>query len=119
MIQSFFSLTAVNASKKQSPLQVDSQGALIVSEGSSSVLNITASTVVKATPGRLVHVSVIVAGSTAGSANDCLTTGAAAVANQFAVIPATAGQLPPFQWPCAVGIVIVPGTGQTLAVSYT
>lgn len=77
-------------------------------------LNITASTVLKASPGRAVRVSVIVAGSAAGSLNDCATTGAAAASNEVAVIPNTVGVYE-IDWPCGTGIVIVPGTGQTLA----
>jgi hypothetical protein len=83
----------------------------------SATLNITAPTVVKASPGRISKVAVIVAGSATGTVNDCLTTGAAAVANQVGVIPTTVGSST-FDWPCAVGIVIVPGTGQTLSVSF-
>lgn len=85
--------------------------------GSSAQYNITAATVVKATPGRLVRIDVITAGSAAGTANDCATTGAAAVGNQIASIPNTVGSIE-LDWPCATGIVIVPGTSQVLAVSY-
>jgi hypothetical protein len=86
--------------------------------GSSNRYNITSATLVKASAGRVVRVSVIVAGSTAGTVNDCATTGAAAASNQVATIPATVGVLS-LDWPCATGLVLVPGTGQTLAVSYS
>lgn len=86
--------------------------------GTGSKLNITAATVVKAGPGRLVRVSVLVAGSGTGTVNDCLTTGAAATANEVFVIPETVGTCT-LEWPHLVGIVIVPGTGQTLAVSFS
>jgi hypothetical protein len=86
--------------------------------GSTDVLNITTATVIKASAGRLAMVSVLVAGSTDGTANDCTTTGAAAVANQFGIIPQFTG-VSVFDWPCGAGIVVIPGTGQTLAVSYT
>jgi hypothetical protein len=82
------------------------------------VLNITVATVIKASPGRLAKVSVVVAGTGDGTVNDCTTTGAAAVANQFGAIPAGAG-ISVFDWPCGTGIVVVPGAGQTLAVSYS
>jgi hypothetical protein len=85
-------------------------------QGLSTSLNITAATVIKAAPGRLVRISVIVAGA-AGTANDCTTTGAAAAANEIAVIPAAVGPVP-LDWPCLAGIVVVPGTGQTIAVSF-
>lgn len=98
-------------------LGVDLQGALLTaSGGTKSSLNITAATVVKATPGRLVRISVTTAGA-AGSVNDCATTGAAAAANLIGVIPATVGVLT-FEWPCATGIVITPGAAQVVSVSY-
>jgi hypothetical protein len=110
--------TAVNPSGKFVMNVVDATGNEYVASGKTAVYNITTATVVKATPGRLVRISVIVAGSAAGTANDCATTGAAAVGNQITVIPNTVGPMQPIDWPCATGVVVVPGTGQTLAVSY-
>ena len=86
--------------------------------GNRALLNVTASAVVKSGVGILQKVSVIVAGSTVGTVNDVATTGAAAAANQFGTIPNTVGTYV-FDWPCGTGIVVVPGTGQTVAVSYT
>ena len=80
--------------------------------------NITSSTLVKLGPGRAYTISVIVAGTTVGTINDCATTGAAAVGNQIGVAPNAVGLLYP-DWPFATGLVVVPGTGQTLAVSHT
>lgn len=82
----------------------------------SSKINLAASTVVKAGPGRLMKVSVNVAGAV-GTVNDCLTTGAAAAGNQIGVIPAVVGVYT-FDWPCSVGIVYVPGAAQVASVSY-
>jgi hypothetical protein len=65
----------------------------------STALNITTSTVIKGTSGRLVRVNVVVAGSTAGAANDCTTTGAAAAGNEIAAIPNTVGPIW-LDWPC-------------------
>ncbi len=79
--------------------------------------NITAATLVRAGPGRAVRVNVIVAGSAAGSVNDCATTGAAATANATAAIPNTLGSYM-VDMPHALGIVVVPGTGQTLCIAY-
>ncbi len=84
---------------------------------SNSLFNITTPTVVKAAPGYVTRVIVQVAGSGTGTVNDCATTGAAAIGNQIDVIPQTVGSLP-IEWPCMTGIVIVPGTGQTVAVSF-
>lgn len=85
--------------------------------GNASALNLTAATVVKATPGMCYTISVIVAGTAPGTANDVATTGAAAVANQFFEIPNTVGVYR-MNWPCATAITIVPGTGQTVSVAY-
>jgi len=91
--------------------------------GSKSLLNITAATVIDDTtvssyaPRRIGHVHVLVAGSTTGTVNDCLTTAAAAAANLIFTIPNTVGVYV-VDFPCLQGIVIVPGTGQTVAVSY-
>lgn len=85
--------------------------------GRLSTLNITGATVIKATPGRVFKVSVIVGGSAAGTINDVATTAAAASTNQIGTAPTTVGTTD-FNWPCAAGIVVVPGTGQTLAVTW-
>lgn len=95
----------------QSALPVDAYTA-----GASTALNVTSPTIIKTTPGRLVRISVIVAGAS-GTANDCNTTGAAAASNQVAVIPATIGPVW-LDWPCLAGIVAVPGAGQTISVAF-
>ena len=90
---------------------------VVVGEGTSTITNITAATVVKPTGGRVAKISVIVAGSAPGAVHNCATTGAAAAANQVAVVADTAGVYD-VGMPCPAGIVVVPGTGQTLAVSF-
>lgn len=80
---------------------------------------ITAATVVKAVPGTVYSVLVTVAGSTAGAVYDANTTGGAVAANKVASIPDTAGSVVVVNWPCASGILLVPGTGQTLSIAYT
>ena len=86
-------------------------------EGSTSTLNISAATVVKAVPGRMVRVNVIVAGSTLGGVHNTTTTGAAAAANQIFAIPNVVGTYV-LHWPMTSGIVVVPGTGQVVATSH-
>lgn len=86
--------------------------------GNRAALNVTAATVLKSAAGICVSVSVVVAGSAAGTVNDVATTGGAAAANQFGTIPNAVGTYD-FNWPCGTGITIVPGAGQTLAVSFT
>ncbi len=93
-------------------------GAGIVSTGGIySSLNITAATVIKATKGRIAKVIVLVAGSTAGSVNDSATIGGVAASNLVSTIPAAVASIS-LDFPCANGIVVTPGTGQTLAVSF-
>lgn len=91
--------------------------ALVVAQGTGATLNITAATVVKAVGGRVAKVSVLVAGSAPGAVHNCATTGAVAAGNKVAVIADTVGVYD-IDFPCSTGITIVPGTGQTLAVSF-
>ena len=87
--------------------------------GTSTTLSITAATVIKASPGRLFTVSVIVAGSAAGAVYDNTATTGNSAANQIGVVPNTAGVINFNAMPTANGIVVAPGTGQTLAVSFS
>lgn len=80
-------------------------------------LNVSAATALKATPGWIIQVNVLVAGSAPGLVHDCATTGAAADANRVAVIPNAVGTYL-IEWPCRTGIVVVPGSNQVLSVSY-
>jgi hypothetical protein len=96
---------------------INQNGALITAQGTKTFFNITANTLIKAGVGRVAKISVIVAGSGAGSVHDSATIGAAGTANELAVIGATAGVLN-IDMPVFNGIVVKPGTGQTLAVSF-
>lgn len=95
----------------------DAQRNLLISQGTQSLLNITAAAIIKGAPGRVVRISVVVAGTAAGSVNDVATTAGAAAANQIAAIPNAVGVIQ-LDWPCTAGIVVTPGTGQTIAVSF-
>lgn len=86
-------------------------------EGTKSAVNLTAASLLKVGAGRVFRASVIVAGSAVGTVNDCATTGAAAAANQIGTLPNTVGTYL-FNWPVSLGLVVVPGTGQTVALSY-
>lgn len=89
-----------------------------VSVSGKSKLNITSATVVKASPGTILGVNVIVGGSGAGAIYD-LTTNAPAAAAEVAVTPTTVGPINGlYFWPCLKGILVVPGTGQTVAISF-
>src|SRR4051812_36894017 len=96
----------------QVPTSVD-----LYSVAAGTVLNITAATGIKPSPGRLVRINVVVAGSAAGSASDVATVAGVAAANQVAAIPNVVGPIT-LDWPCFAGIVVTPGTGQTLAVAF-
>ena len=86
--------------------------------GVSNTYNVSTASVIKNSPGRVIRVSVITAGSTAGTINDCTTTGAAAATNQIGSIPNTAGTVLYLDWPTTAGLVVVPGTGQVVAVNW-
>jgi hypothetical protein len=83
-----------------------------------SVLNITAATVVKASASAGLQVIVNTAGSTVGSVSDTTTVGAVAAANLVFSIPNVVG-LYALTFPFHSGIVVTPGTGQVLSVSYS
>lgn len=85
--------------------------------GNASALNITAATVVKASPGTVFTITVNTAGA-AGAVHDCLTTGAAAAANLVFEIPAVVG-IYTLTFPCFVGIVVSPGAAQVVSIAYS
>ena len=84
-----------------------------------SSLNITTPTVVKAGPGTILTVLVSVAGSTPGSIND-VATDAPAAGNLVCEIPNQVGPVGggPLNFPALNGILVVPGTGQTVSVAF-
>ena len=93
-------------------------------QGHASALNIAASTQVSTVPpdfsrgqARLVRINVVVAGSAAGNAYDAASEAGAVAANLFASIPYVVGSYL-IDFPIMAGILIVPGTGQTVSVSY-
>jgi hypothetical protein len=83
----------------------------------STALNITGPRVLKNAGGTVLVVSVIAPGTGPGKIHDCATTGAAAAENQVALVPAAVGTYQ-INFPCLVGIVVAPGSGQMLAVSF-
>lgn len=114
---------AINSSLKSAPLQLDQSGNLLTGSGSMNKLNVTAATIIKATPGRVCTVNVLTA-ATAGTFGiyDTTTTGSAAIAN--AVYPQStaswpaAGTVIKVDFPCLAGIVVNPGTGGVVSVSF-
>ena len=77
-----------------------------------------ASAVVYPAPGRLVNVSVTVAGSAAGAIHNCTTVAAATAANKLAVVGNTLGVVE-LNLLFNTGLVIVTGTGQQFNVTYS
>jgi hypothetical protein len=84
--------------------------------GATNLAGIGAPTVVKNGAGRLVLISVTVAGSTQGAAYDGATL--TATGNPLCLIPEAVG-IYEVDLPARFGIVIYPGTGQALTVSYS
>jgi hypothetical protein len=79
-------------------------------------LSISASTLVYSKPGRIATVIVTTAGSAAGAIYDSNTT--SVTTDKVFVIPNTVG-VTVLNFPITNGIVVVPGTGQVVAVSYS
>jgi hypothetical protein len=87
-------------------------------QGQANSVAITSATVVKAAPGRICSVSVIIAGSATGRVYDATATGV--TAKPLYVIPDAVGLAPyVVNLPASFGIVVAPGTGQTVTVSYS
>lgn len=85
--------------------------------GSLSALNLSAATVVKASPGTVFRVVVNTAGSTAGGIYDAATTSGNTAANRVATIEAAG--VYDLSFPCANGILFEPGSGMVASVSYS
>jgi hypothetical protein len=87
-----------------------------------SHLNITATTVVKASPGKVLNLIVGTAPGTSLSVYDSASTTGNTAANAVVTILTanlTAGQVIPLNFPCATGIVVAPvGTAGVVAVSF-
>jgi|SRR6185437_15236539 len=112
-----FAQLASQAGGVATPAQLDPSGALVTASGGvSSALYVSGTHVIKASPGRVIRVNVLVAGA-AGTINDCATTAAVATANEVAVIPATVGPID-LEFPCLTGITVAPGAAQVISVSY-
>jgi hypothetical protein len=78
--------------------------------------NITAATVVSDAAGRLATVSVTTAGTTTGIIYDSAATGV--TARPIYTIPNTVGVVF-VNLPVVYGVVVAPGTGQAVTVSYS
>jgi energy-converting hydrogenase Eha subunit E len=85
-------------------------------QGAQRSATLTTTSLVSSQQGRLASISVIVAGSTAGIIYDSSVTGS--LINALAVIANTVG-VTVVNLPYNTGLVVVPGTGMTVVVSYS
>jgi len=85
-------------------------------EGSNMQSNITSATLVKTGQGRIARVIVVVAGSSTGAVYDA--SSATATNDKLLTIPTTLG-VGEANIPVNNGIVVAPGTGQTVAIVYS
>lgn len=104
-------------------LSADPNGNLVISGkgGTGSRLGFTGTQVIKAAPGMVTRVNVLVAGSTAGGVFDTASTaglvGTADSIQQVFAIPNTVGTYE-LNFPCLVGIIAQAGAGQEISVAY-
>lgn len=90
---------------------------IFVRQGQSSLLNITGPVLVKPIAGRMMRFQVLVAGTTVGAAYDAVSLTGNAAANQVGVAPNVVGSYL-IDHPVVAGLVVIPGAGQTLAVTF-
>ena len=88
----------------------------VVVQGAQISQNITATRVVSSTAGRLAMVSVTTAGSSVGVIYDAADTGI--TTRPIYIIPNTVG-IVFASLPVVYGLVVTPGTGQAVTVSYS
>lgn len=85
--------------------------------GTNSAKEITTTTLVQSGTGQVVRVAVIATSSTTGAVYDSNST-TALTGKKVYTIPATVGIYEVFM-PCMNGIVVDPGAGQTISISYS
>lgn len=85
-------------------------------QGAQNFAGITVPTVIKTSSGRVARISVIVAGSASGTVYDAAALGA--TTKPLAVIPMAVGVVE-INIPTSFGLLIVPGTGQTVSGSFS
>lgn len=84
--------------------------------GKQNASALTSATLVKTGAGRIASVSVVVGGSATGAIYDAGS--ASATSGILYTIPTTVGVYV-LNFPFVNGLVVAPGTGQTIAVSYS
>jgi hypothetical protein len=86
--------------------------------GTNTSVTITTSTLIVTGSGRLVNVSVVAAGTTPGVIYNFNSTASVPVSSAMAAAPNTLGVYPLGQV-FTSGLVVVPGTGQSLNITYS
>jgi len=86
--------------------------------GTQTSVTVTAATLIFNGPGYLVSFSVVVAGSSAGTISNTNAVSTVAASNALCVIPATVGVVKVGQV-FSTGLVVTPGTGQSVNVTYS
>lgn len=88
--------------------------------GKTTSATITASTLIFVGPGRLVNYSITVQGSTSGIIYNASSTGSIAASNALAATTSSqAIGVTPVGVHFSNGLVVVPGTGQSINVTYS
>jgi hypothetical protein len=77
---------------------------------------ITSATVIKNSAGRICEIAIISAGTTTGYVYDSASTGTTTAT--MIPLPNIVGVYK-VSWPMAVGLLVIPGTGQTISGSYS
>lgn len=86
--------------------------------GNTNRSGLASATLVSSKPGRLVNIVVTTAGSTEGDVNDAASLSNVTTNNMIYKIPNTVG-VHVIGVPTMYGIVITPGTGQVVTVTYS
>jgi hypothetical protein len=87
-------------------------------QGTATSATVTGSTIIFSGKGYLVKYTVVVAGSASGLINNASSTVAPAASNALCATPNTVG-IYPVGMVFTNGLTIVPGTGQSINVTYT
>lgn len=111
------SLTDIMTTAKNMVTALNQIGQTIIAvSGAQVYTNIKTATVVKDGQGWVARVSIVDAGSAAGAIYDANV--ASATTDKIFTLPTTAG-ITEINLPVNNGIVVAPGTGQTIVISYS
>lgn len=86
--------------------------------GTSTYLGASNDSLITQDAGRLVNLTVTVTGATAGTIHDASSVANATAENVIAVIPVTVG-ITQINVPFSNGLVLKPGAGQTISITYS